>query len=247
MNLIPGVIADIARNAHRSVVGKFFSRRSTREKYPVGSKEWTALTSAKLQNPLVKDITDIQPWQYYDRLTSAAGAAVTQNLLFFTQPQTSTKTKLDTNLIKAGELPNPKHFLVMDLRFIFANMFAPDIEAMIAGYYIEFWIGDKIYAEGHFDTYPGGAGVWANMAGTTAAGNIAQVAGNGSPDPMAVNMWGSDRGIHILQGQTFSVKGIAPNAISLAAAGTPNIGFLQAGRGLNARAVIEGILYREVQ
>lgn len=246
-NLLSPVIADIARSAKNSVIGKFFSRRSTREKYPVGSKEWITLTSAKLNNPLVKDITDIQPWQYYDRLTAAAGAAVSQTLPFFLTPQGATKTKLDTNLIMAGQLPNPKHFLVMDLRFIFSNMFAPDIEAMIAGYYIEFTIGDKIYAEGHFDTYPGGAGVYSAVSGTLAAGNVAQVASNGMPDPNAVNMWGQSNGIHILQGQNFVVKATAPNAVTLAAAAAASVGYSQQGRGLNQRAVIEGILYREVQ
>lgn len=247
MNLLPPALVDYAKVAKKSVVGKFFSRRSTYEKYPVGSTEWTTLHASRMRNPIVKDITDIQPWLYYDRLTAAQGAAVAQQLLFFTTPKSATKTQLDTNLALPSQLPNPKHFLVTCLRFIFSNMFPYDIEQMTTGYYITFNIGDKCYGEGHFDTYPGGAGVYAALTGTLAAGNVASVASNGVPDPMSVNLWGRENGIHILQGQTFNVTAVAPNVVTMTASAAASAGYPQQGRGLNVRAVLDGILYREVQ
>ena len=71
----------------------------------------------RTKNPVVPDLADVQPWMYYDRLTTAAGASP-GNMLFFTTPLSSTKSKLDTNLKQAGRLPDPKHFLVMALRMI---------------------------------------------------------------------------------------------------------------------------------
>ena len=140
-------------------------------------------------------------------------------------------------------------------------------------YYIEFEIGDKIYAEGHFDTFPGGAGVSgiAALSGFGTNSTTLQQIGvmqmnNGAADPNAVNMWGKEHGIHILQGQTFQVRATAPTAITLSAAATTNntpqgtgatvitAGTAGAsgtgtfgGVGANIRAILDGILYREVQ
>lgn len=225
------------------------------------------------KNPVVPDIADVQPWMYYDKLTAAAGASP-GNLLFFTTPLSSTKSKLSTNLKQAGRLPDPKHFLVMSLRFVFdTNMLLADIQSMVSSYYVEFEIGDKIYAEGHFDLFPGGAGiagVTAYGVSTTASTTTVQLGAfafnNGVADPNAVNMWGKEHGIHILQGQTFQVRATAPTAITLAAAATTanevqGIGctavtagatgaagtYSFGGTGMGIRAVLDGILYREVQ
>jgi len=246
-NLLSPALADIAKNSGRGIFGRFFRRSSTAEKYPVGSAKWAAFHSARLNNPVVKDITDIQPWMYYDRLTAAAAATPSNTLLFFTTPMSSSKTKLDTNLKQASRLPDPKHFLVTSLRFVFANMFAPDIEAMIINYFIEFEIGDKIYAEGHFDLYPGGAGINGAVGAALTSPAAASFANNGYPNPFAVNQWGKDNGIHILQGQTFQVRAISPAAPTLAANSAAVGGWPQQGQGLNVRAVLDGILYREVQ
>jgi hypothetical protein len=246
-SLLSPELADIAQNSKKGVIGRLFSRRSNSEKYEVGSPAWAAFHSARLRNPVVKDITDIQPWMYYDRLTSAVNAAPAATLMFFTTPLSSTKTKLDTNLKQASRLPDPKHFLVTSLRFVFSNMFAPDIEAMIVNYYIELWIGDKIYAEGHFDLYPGGAGVDGAVSSAVASPAATSFASNGTPHPFAVNQWGKDQGIHILQGQTFQVLAVSPAPPTLANTSAAVGGWAQQGRGLNVRAVLDGILYREVQ
>ncbi len=188
-------------------------------------------------NPVVPNITDIQPWLYYDRLTAAANTTPANNLLFFTTPMSSTKTKLDTNLKQAGRLPDPKHFLVMSIRFMFgSNMTVADIQAMIRNYYVELEIGDKIFAEGHIDMYPGGGGI-DGVATTTATTTTITALNNGIATPSATNNWGSEHGIHILQGQTFQVRLISPSAPTLAAS----------GHGLDIRAILDGNLYREVQ
>lgn len=227
----------------------------------------------KYKNPVVPDLADVQPWLFYDRLKTAAGASP-GNLLFFTTPLSSTKSKLDTNLKQAGRLPDPKHFLAMAMRFVVSPDIAPaDLDLILKSYYIEFEIGDKIYAEGHLDLYPGGAGV-SGLAAVSVAGtnstNIVQLGtmqlNNGEANPNAVNSWGTDHGIHILQGQTFQVRALAPTAVTLAAAATTNntpqgIGATTitagtagasgtgtfGGIGADIRAILDGILYREVQ
>lgn len=194
-------------------------------------------------NPVVPGIVDIQPWLYYDRLSAAAGATPSTTLQFFTSPLSATKTKLDTNLKVAGQLSNPKHFLVMALRFVFdAGMNIKDIVKLVKGYYIELEVGDKIFAEGHLDTYPGGAGISGFSLPATAAAIPKQVSSNGIASPLAVNNWGKEHGIHILQGESFVVRAIAPTAVTLEAddanAMTP---------GMNVRAYLDGILYRQAQ
>lgn len=199
-------------------------------------------------NPIVPNVTDIQPWMYYDRLTAAASSSPSTSLLFFTTSLSATKTKLDTNLKQSGRLPDPKHFLVTSLRFVFDNGMSPsDINLLNKSYYIEFEIGDKIFAEGHFDLYPGGAGLdgFASAATTAAATSMQQLAvNNGFPSPMSINNWGKEHGIHILQGQSFVVRALAPVAVTLGAALVP---VAQSTPGMNVRAVLDGILYREAQ
>lgn len=188
------------------------------------------------RNPVVADITDVQPWMYYDRLVAAKNTSP-GTLLFFTTPLSSTKSKLDTNLKQAGRLPDPKHFLVMSMRFIFDPvMLVLDIRKLMLGYYTEFEIGDKIYSEGHFDLFPGGAGIAGSSADTTTRKE--SVWNNGCPTPMAVNAWGTEHGIHILQGQTFQVRAQAPTTVTLEDTN---------GEGMDLRCVLDGILYREVQ
>lgn len=206
------------------------------ERFVLGSKEHVGRTVGRRRNPIMPDWTDIQPWHFYDRLTTAVATAMAADQLFFTTPLSATKTKLDTNLKQAGRLPDPKHFLVTAMRFIFdSRMLLSDIQQIIGNFFIEFTIGDKIYAEGHFDLFPGGAGIY-GMTTRTAEATWA----NGYPDPMAVDQWGSDRGIHILQGQTFDVKARTPNTVTTATAAA-------GGTGSNIRCVLDGILYREVQ
>ena len=217
MDLSPAALAGDSRK-------NMFARTIERARRAVG----------RHHNPVVPNITDIQPWMYYDRLTSAANAAPSNSLLFFTTPLSSTKTKLDTNLKQAGRLPDPKHFLAMAIRFVFdSGMAVADIQLMIRNYYIEFEIGDKLFAEGHLDLYAGGAGITGLAATTTTI----TAYNNGAADPTATNNWGAEHGIHILQGQTFQVRAISPAAPTMSAAGL----------GLNLRCVLDGILYREAQ
>lgn len=189
-----------------------------------------------LPNPVVPDMADIQPWFYYDRAVVAAATATPSTILFFSSPMSGTKTKLDTNLQQAGRLPDPKHFLCTSIRFIpLPNMAAADIIAMIANYWVEFFIGDKTFAEGHIDLYPGGAGLYGATATTGVTNSFTD---NGYPNPMAVNDWGLDRALHILQGQSFGVKLISPAPPTMTAG---------PGTGLNLRCVLDGVLFREVQ
>ena len=218
-----------------------FDRADRQNKELVRTGTWDQVRHLvrTLSNPLVKDIYDIQPWLYYDRLTSGAGTTPASPLIFCKHTMgLGGITKLDTNLQKPGELANPKHFLVMAVRFLVGTQMAPtDVDNLINKYYFEFQIGDKIYAEGHVDNYPGGGG----LDGFSTQSGQSWVT-NGNANPFAVNNWGKEYGIHILQGQTFEPRLIAPVATALAAANAPLF-----GTGLNVRINLDGILYREVQ
>jgi hypothetical protein len=218
-----------------------FDHADRQEKAIVRTGNWKEVRSLvrKLSNPLVKDIYDIQPWIYYDRQTSGAGTTPAVTLPFFLHTMNQAGvTQLDTNMIKAGELPSPKHLLVMMMRFIVGTQMAvTDVDNLINKYFVRFIIGDKPYAEGHMDNYPGGAGIY---GATTQAGQ--SWVNNGYPNPLATNNWGKEYGLHILQTQNFRVELNAPVATALAAAGAPLF-----GTGLNVRCDLDGILYREVQ
>lgn len=199
----------------------------------IGSREHAKSAVKRNRNPIVKDLNERQPWMFYDRLSGAAGA-MPLSLLFFTTPLSSSKTKLDTNLKQAGRLPDPKHFLCTAIRFFFApSMTLADLHLIINGYYIEFEIGDKIYAEGHLDMYPAGGGLAGSVITTVAATTFSTWT-NGNPSVQAINDWGVSNGITIEQGQTFQVRALAPAVVTAAAA-------------YNIRCVLDGILYREVQ
>ncbi len=198
------------------------------------SRAGAMLAASALANPIMPDWTDVQPWMFYDRLTVATNAATGTDFLFFTTPLSATKSKLDTNLKQAGRLPDPKHFFVTALRFVFSSRNKlTDIARLVDNFYVEFEIGDKIYAEGHVDLYPGGAGVYGVSTKTDESSYT-----NGVADPNSVNLWGSDRGIHILQGQNFQVRLRGTTFTTSNDADST---------GLNIRCVLDGILYREVQ
>ncbi|MBK8200735.1 MAG: hypothetical protein IPK75_20555 [Acidobacteria bacterium] len=107
-----GVIADMAT--------KGMNRRPVkRAPVKLDSASGRLMATVALANPIMPDWTDVQPWMFYDRLTVASNTATGTDFLFFTTPLSATKSKLDTNLKQAGRLPDPKHFFVTALRFLF--------------------------------------------------------------------------------------------------------------------------------
>lgn len=192
-------------------------------------------------NPIEEGRADIVPWILYDRLTTAAASTTAVEYDFFTTPIGGTKFRQDTNLQQVSQLPNPQHFNTLSLQMYFSSRMNPvDIGTFLDTYYLEFWIGDKVYAQGPLSQFPGGAGI----AGATTATNQS-VYSNGLPSPGAVidfRMGENPIGHHILQGQNFFVKVLSNAGFALTASGAPANGL-----GLNLLCVLEGVLSRSVQ
>jgi len=116
---------------------------------------------ARQGNPIVPNAADILPWVLYDRLTVASATATATTIRLFTQPiGTASKTKQDTNLDQVQRLPDPQWFNATGLGFYFSSATVKaDIDSFLDNYHIEFWIGQKVYAEGPLQVFPGGAGL----------------------------------------------------------------------------------------
>jgi len=197
--------------------------------YQHGSPEWRASLARARANPVMRDVGYEGPWTLYDRLTAAVAATTATSLRFFQSPISATKTKNDTNLLSAGQLPHPERFKVLALRFIFApNMHPGDIELFLSTYYAEFYVGQSIYAEGPMSLYPGGGGI---STAATAYSN------NGVPDPRAIYSLG-DKGPEIGQGENFYVL-CTGTAFTLQTAAN-------GGTGQDILCVLDGIRVRAV-
>lgn len=189
-------------------------------------------------NPIEEGRADIVPWIFYDRLFTASNTTTAVEYDFYTQPISGTKYKQDTNLDQVSVLAQPQHFNATSLQMYFSSrMFLVDIGTFLDTYYLEFWIGNKVYAEGPLSQFPGGSGI----QGMTTQTNVGAFS-NGLPSPNAVidfRIGDNPIGHHILQGQTFKVK-----VITSAGFTTSN---LTGAVGLNLLCVLEGVLSRGVQ
>jgi hypothetical protein len=224
-----------------------------------------ALLNARKQhigkNPIVPNMADYTNWIYYDRIAYAAGTAVpTQFQLFVVPYNTGGKTKVDTNLSLASQLPQPYWINATHIGFSFLpNTLDLDLVAFLNQSYFEFWVNDKIYSEGPFQAYPGNTGVYGYSTLTNDQG-----VNNGLPTgvqtmydlrlPAGINLgMGTDgsivttdglTGINILQSQIFNIKCFLPaGALNLTAStATPN-----PGTGLTVYVYLHGVLSRSVQ
>jgi hypothetical protein len=199
----------------------------------------------RVGNPIDPNKADILPWYLYDEINVAVNTAVGVEQDFFTVPIGGTqngvvKTKQQTNLEQVSQLSAPQHFNTTSLQVYFAsNMLKTDIDSTLNNYWLEFWIGQKIYAEGPLFKFPGGAG----LAGASVQSGQ-QSWSNGYPSPIAVvdfRMGDNPIGHHILQGQNFKVKILGTTFTTVNSTANP------AGTGLNFYCILEGILSRGVQ
>lgn len=189
-------------------------------------------------NPIEEGRADIVPWILYDRLTTAANTTTSVEYDYFTNPQSATKTKQDTNMSQVQTLSQPEHFNCTSLQMFFSpRMVLVDIATFLDTYYLQFVIGTKIYAEGPLSQFPGGSG----LQGVSTQTNVGTFS-NGFPSPHAVvdfRIGDNPIGHHILQGQSFKVQVITATGFTTSAA---------AGAiGLNLLCVLEGVLSRGVQ
>lgn len=217
------------------------------------------LRAAKVANPALANITDLVPWVQYDRVSTAAGATTSTQYVFFQQPiGTNNKTKVDTNMEQVMRLPDPEWMDVQFLSFsLQPNIAAADAYNMLSNYYWEFWIGNKVYAEGPMEVASSKTGLWAgsNRADSSFI-NLGNPDANGNADggfdlrlPQGIELTSPDgqmyatngiQGCRILQGQQFQVKLIG-TAFAAAAAGATF------GTGIFTRCYLKGIKSRIAQ
>lgn len=222
------------------------------------------------KNPIMPNTADIVNWVVYDTYKVAAGASVGASFNFYTQPiGTNSKTKMDTNLEQVQRLPDPQFMNVIALGLQFGpEVILADIIKIVNNYYVELWVGNKVYTEGRFEVFPSGTGITGSVAAATtvAATTInSNVLNNGRPGwdnlfdlrlpagiglGTQVNPATGERvqaisdgltGVTILQGQQFKVVATAPGGAQAATAGGAG------GAGISIVCQLYGILSRGVQ
>lgn len=220
------------------------------------------------RNPISPNQADYVNWILYDRITTAAAATWNQITRLFVAPIGSGgKTKVDTNLTQVSALESPQWFNSTGIGIFFNQNAAPiDVFNFMNTEYMEYWVSQKIYAEGPIDQFPQAGGVYTSASlgtMTAAATNYVTAVTNGWPSthdlwdlrlPMGLGLGrdssgtpvGADGiiGVTILQTQTFTVqlKADGGGATMAAASAVPI-----AGVGLTIGVRLHGILSRGVQ
>lgn len=121
----------------------------------------------KNTNSIMAGWVDRGPWQYWDTITGDAGSPVETSYSPFSVPigaqnplTGTTKTKLQTNMVRGNQFPPPRCLLLIQIGFYFSSRMAKvDIDNFIDGCWMEFRIDDKIFHEGQPWQFPGGAGL----------------------------------------------------------------------------------------
>lgn len=217
------------------------------------------------RNPIAPNQADYVNWILYDRISYAVTTTVPVLSRLFVAPIGALgKTKVDTNLEQVSALPAPQWFNCTGIGFSFNSDIAPvDLSAYLFTEYQEFWVSQKIYAEGPLNQFPASGGPFAFFANAAAAATGTSLSSNGWPSihnmydlrlPSGLGL-GRDSsgaavvadgiiGVTILQSQTFHVelKADGGGATLAAAAAVPF-----PGTGVTVRCNLHGILSRGVQ
>jgi hypothetical protein len=122
---------------------------------------------AKNSNAVMAGWVDRGPWQYWDTITGAAGAALAAQYNPFSvargqqNPLTgATKTDLETNMLRGNEFPPPRCLLLIQIGIYFSSrMFKEDIDRVLDNTWLQFKIDDKVFHEGQLWQFPGGVGL----------------------------------------------------------------------------------------
>lgn len=120
-------------------------------------------------NAIMADWVDRGPWQYWDTMTFPQGTPIAQQYSPFSVPigaqnpltaTTTTKTKLQTNMVRGNQFPPPRCLLLIAIGFYFSSQWLkPDIDLILDSCWMEFRIDDKIFHEGQLWEFPPGAGL----------------------------------------------------------------------------------------
>ena len=196
----------------------------------------------KNTNSIMAGWVDRGPWQYWDTITAGAGTVLAQTYSPFSVPigaqnplTGTTKTKLQTNMVRGNQFPPPRCLLLISIGFYFAsNVPKSDIDNILTSCYMQFKIDDKIFNEGLLQLFPAGAG----LSGVTTQ-NGESVYTNGMPAPCYTrryDAWSK----YIAPLQQFSMEVIFENPPTLS-------GTVDVDPGLNMLILLDGLTDRSVQ
>jgi len=197
-------------------------------------------------NTFVGNTLDRGPWVLYDKQQITQAAAIPTAWQFFNLSVGQTivggplagtaKTKLQTNMLKGNQLPQPQRFLLRSLAFYFdASTQLIDQILLTEGCYFEFKIDQKVYHEGLLQFNPSGLGL-DGLPGGAAAVDLVQI---GQRTLTARRDYG-DYARVISDALAFSLVLYFPTAVS--ATSTAN-----GGTNISLVAIMDGILDRLVQ
>ena len=197
-------------------------------------------------NTFVGNVLDRGPWIFYDTQQCTQAVAVPTTWAFFNIPvggtivggpnNATTKTKLQTNMKRANQLPQPQRFLLRSLGFYFQASTALIDQILITeNCYFEFKIDEKVYHEGLLQFFPSGLGL-DGIPGGAAAVDLVQI---GQRTLTARRDFG-DYARVVSDALSFTLNLFFPTAVT--ATSTANGGF-----NISLIAIMDGILDRLVQ
>jgi hypothetical protein len=204
----------------------------------------------KNTNAIMAGWVDRGPWQYWDTVTLLAGAVMASTYSPFSiqigqqDSLTSlTKNKLQTNIVRGNQFPPPRCLLLIAIGFYFeSNWLKADIDAVLANYYMEFRIDDKIFHEGYLWLHPAGAG----LSGVSTQ-NGESVYTLGVPAPGYMRRYG-EWSKYIAPLQQFSMNLIwQPSQVIGSGIGTPSTTPPTLTNGGTLRIFMDGLTDRSVQ
>ena len=172
----------------------------------MGAKATTAVLG-----DLIRKARETYTQPLYDSADLTNGLATPVN--FFTD--ITNKNALQTSMLANAILPYPRQFLVQEVTVNpVANITLADLQAILGGMYLQWFIGDKEYLTCPLFMAPGGTGV-TGLADLTAAATLAAV-NNGWAHPSA-RLRLKTPGQLIQSQENFRVTLTPPAAITLAA------------------------------
>jgi hypothetical protein len=194
-------------------------------------------------NAVMAGWVDRAPWQYYDTVVGVQNTALLQTYSVFSIPIGGVdpitglqKTKLQTNMQRGNQFPPPKCMVLEQIGFHFGTaMLKADIDMLLAAYYLEFRIDDKIFFEGLLQFFPSGTGLTGYSTKTNEAAWTM-----GVPAPGYTRRYGK-YAKYIAPQQQFSLNLICPGTPPTLTASTAG------GTGLLLIPFMDGLTDRSVQ
>ena len=183
----------------------------------------------------VQNRMDVQHTPLWDTVTYAAAATITTNTsAFFTNVGPAAgKTLAGTNMTTGNRLDAPQAFSIMGIRFRWAeNILLADLNSILAGFALNFVLGQKSYNQGPLYYYNSGGGI----DGFTTRSD-SSVYTNGQPSRAAAHTIAIP--IVIENQMNFSAELVGANFV-LAAAGA-------GGTGAVFQLLLDGLYARGVQ